>query len=62
MPTPTLLLWGERDAVFSRGDQDALLTGIAGSRLVTYPETGHAPHWERPEPFARDLEAFLAGG
>lgn len=57
---PTLLLWGERDAVFSRGDQEALLAGIAGSRLVTYPETGHAPHWERPDEFARDLRAFLA--
>ena len=59
---PTLLLWGERDAVFSRNDQEALLAGIAGSRLITYPETGHAPHWERPEQFARDLEAFLGGG
>ena len=57
---PTLLLWGDRDAIFSRSDQDALMAGIAGSRLVPYPETGHAPHWERPERFARDLEAFLA--
>ena len=22
-----------------------------------YPETGHSPHWERPERFAADLEA-----
>ncbi|MGH7586774.1 MAG: alpha/beta fold hydrolase [Gemmatimonadales bacterium] len=58
---PTLLLWGKRDAVFSRGDQEALLAGIAGSHLITYPETGHAPHWERPDQVARDLQAFLAG-
>ena len=58
---PTLLLWGERDAVFSRGDQAALLGRIAGSRLITYRETGHAPHWERPDDVARDLRAFLPG-
>jgi pimeloyl-ACP methyl ester carboxylesterase len=58
---PTLLLWGERDAVFSRSDQAALLDGIAGSRLITYPETGHAPHWERPEQVARDVRNFLEG-
>jgi pimeloyl-ACP methyl ester carboxylesterase len=56
---PTLLLWGARDAYFLRADQDALLAGIAGSRLLPYAETGHAPHWERPEQFAGDLVAFL---
>ena len=58
---PTRLLWGECDAVFSRGDQEALRSGIAESRLVTYPETGHAPHWERPDEFARRLQAIPAG-
>lgn len=57
---PTLLLWGARDAYFLRADQDALLAGIAGSRLLPYAETGHAPHWERPEQFTRDLVAFVA--
>lgn len=58
--TPTLLLWGARDAYFLRADQDTLLAAIAGSRLLPYAETGHAPHWERPEQFARDLVAFVA--
>ena len=58
--TPTLLLWGARDAYFLRADQDALLAGIAGSRLLPYAETGHAPHWERPEQFARDVVDFIA--
>lgn len=58
--TPTLLLWGARDAFFLRADQDALLAAIAGSRLLPYAETGHAPHWERPEQFARDLVAFVS--
>jgi pimeloyl-ACP methyl ester carboxylesterase len=27
-----------------------------------YPETGHSPHWERPERFAADLDAFMREG
>lgn len=56
---PTLLVWGDRDGMFSRGDQDALLGMIRGSRLVTYPDTGHALHWEQPVRFARDLLTFV---
>ena len=56
---PTLLLWGEHDAMFGRADQERLLAAIAGARLTAYPQTGHTPHWERPEQVAADLEAFL---
>jgi len=55
----TLLLWGDKDSMFSRSDQDALLKIIPGSRLIPYPETGHALHWEYPERFAQDLSAFI---
>jgi pimeloyl-ACP methyl ester carboxylesterase len=56
---PTLLLWGERDVLFSRKDQDGLLAGIPGSRLKIYEETGHCPNWERPDEVAADLGAFV---
>ena len=56
---PTLLLWGERDAYFSRADQDALVAAIPNARLQVYGETGHCPQWERPEQVARDLSAFI---
>jgi pimeloyl-ACP methyl ester carboxylesterase len=56
---PTLLLWGESDAYFSRGDQEKLLDGIEGSKLVVYPGTGHTPHWEDPEKTAADLLNFI---
>lgn len=56
---PTLLLWGARDAIVGRADQDALLA-IPGARLTAYREAGHAPHWEEPERFARDLAGFVA--
>ena len=58
--TPTLILWGDRENIFSRGEQDLLKTKIAGSTLKVYAETGHSPHWERPEAFARDLDEFIS--
>ncbi|MGH7629109.1 MAG: alpha/beta fold hydrolase, partial [Gemmatimonadales bacterium] len=56
---PTLILWGDRDTVFPRGEQDALVKMIGTAELAVYPETGHALHWERPERFVRDLHAFM---
>ena len=58
---PTLLLWGERDALFPREDQDRLLDAIADARLRIYPETGHCPNWERPDQVVADLSAFMQG-
>ena len=58
--TPALLIWGDRDALVSRSDQEALLEAITGSRLVVYEGAGHAPHWEEPERFAAELAAFGA--
>jgi pimeloyl-ACP methyl ester carboxylesterase len=59
---PTLLIWGDRDAVFPRSEQDALLTMIPSASLKVYEETGHAVHWERPAEVARDLERFIESG
>ena len=56
---PTLLLWGDRDAIFPRKDQDGLVGAIPGARLKVYAETGHCPNWERPQEVAADLMAFM---
>ena len=56
---PTLVLWGDRDAMSSRAEQEAL-TVLVGGELKVYAATGHAPHWERPEEFAADLEDFVS--
>lgn len=56
---PTLMIWGAHDAYCSRADQDRLLAGIRGARLVTYANAGHALHWEEPERFAADVAAFV---
>lgn len=56
---PVLLVWGDRDALMSREDQDRLLAVLPNAVLTVYAGTGHTPHWEEPERFARDLETFI---
>jgi pimeloyl-ACP methyl ester carboxylesterase len=58
---PTLLMWGDQDALFSRDDQRRLVAAIRGAVLSIYPETGHCPNWEIPQRVAADLQAFLSG-
>jgi non-heme chloroperoxidase len=57
---PTLIMWGNRDALFARADQERLVAAIPGATLKIYPDTGHCPNWERPESVAADLSAFMA--
>jgi non-heme chloroperoxidase len=56
---PTLLLWGDQDALVPRAEQDALLAAIPDVRLLVYSDAGHSPNWEQPERVACDIEAFL---
>lgn len=57
---PTLILWGDHDAIWPRTEQEALAQRIPNGELRVYPETGHALHWERPEHFAHDLDSFIS--
>ena len=56
---PTLIVWGDRDAILNRSDQEALAAAIVGSRLVVYAGAGHSPHWEESDRFASDLASFI---
>ena len=56
---PTLIIWGDKDMIVPEADQDKLTTGIRNSRLLIYPNTGHAVHWEQPMQFANDLINFI---
>jgi non-heme chloroperoxidase len=58
---PTLILWGERDALLPREEQERTAATIPDATLKVYPETGHVVAWERPEWVVRDLEDFMAG-
>jgi non-heme chloroperoxidase len=55
---PTLILWGDQDAILPRSDQEALASAIPNARLVIYPGSGHALYWEEPQRVAHDLVAF----
>jgi pimeloyl-ACP methyl ester carboxylesterase len=56
---PTLLLWGDQDALVPRVEQEDLLSAIPGARLVVYEGAGHSPNWEQPERVAHDIDTFL---
>ena len=60
LEVPTLLIHGEKDTAFPLSELRALNALVPRASLITYPEIGHAVHWETPGRFVRDLEAFIA--
>lgn len=56
---PTLLVWGDQDAMFSRADQASLQELFVNAELRVYAGAGHSLQWEQPETFANDLATFL---
>ena len=57
---PTMIIWGARDELLSREDQETLSAAIPASRLLVYEDTGHLVLWEQPVRVAADLVAFIA--
>jgi len=55
----TAVIGGTLDAVFPVSEQTALAAQFVGARLHLFDDVGHAPHWERPEAFVRELIGFL---
>jgi pimeloyl-ACP methyl ester carboxylesterase len=58
---PTLILWGERDVLLPREEQERRAAAIPGATLRVYPDTGHVVAGERPEWVVRDVEEFMGG-
>lgn len=56
---PTLLIWGDADALVSREMQEQLVDCIPGRELLVYPGIGHTPRWEDASRFASDVAAFV---
>ena len=56
---PTLVVWGDQDAILPRSEQEALATGIRRARLLVYEGGGHAFYWEDEARVAADLAAFV---
>ena len=57
--TPTLVLWGERDAVLPVRQVRAAAAALPHARIRTLPGVGHAAQLEDPGGFVREVEAFL---
>lgn len=58
---PTLLVWGERDALVPPWLAPPIQTALADARLVLLPGAGHVPQYDRPRQFNAATLAFLAG-
>jgi pimeloyl-ACP methyl ester carboxylesterase/tetratricopeptide (TPR) repeat protein len=56
---PTLIVWGDKETVFPRSEQDLLVSTLRNAVLRVYADTGHSPHWERPTWYVKDLQAFI---
>ena len=57
--TPTLILWGEQDAIAPVECGELYQRAINGSRLVTVGNCGHMVEMERPGEFAGLVREFL---
>jgi non-heme chloroperoxidase len=56
---PTLLIWGDQDALVSREMQDLLADRIPCAELIVYRSVGHTPRWEHTRQFSEDLVTFV---
>ena len=57
---PTLLLWGEQDAMIPVANAQDYLRVMPKARLVALPGVGHLPHEESPQVSLPVLRAFLS--
>ncbi len=57
---PTLILWGEKDAVIPLEQAHRMKAAIRDAQLKIYDNVGHAPQEEAPERTLPDVREFLA--
>ncbi len=58
---PVSVFWGNRDTIFSQAEQSELLALSPDAHFYTFPDVGHALHWEAPEELLSALIAVLEG-
>lgn len=61
LSAPTLILYGEQDAINSPENGRALAALLPSARLAFIPGAGHLPHQERPEAVLAELRAAGIG-
>jgi pimeloyl-ACP methyl ester carboxylesterase len=60
LAVPVLLLWGERDRLFSLAQARGAARHLADGRLHVVAGAGHSPNWEKPAEVAEQVGRFLA--
>jgi pimeloyl-ACP methyl ester carboxylesterase len=58
--TPTLLVWGEDDAITPWNCGEIYARAIPQAHLATIPDCGHMPEMEKPAEFVALVRRFLA--
>jgi pimeloyl-ACP methyl ester carboxylesterase len=58
---PTLLIWGEKDAMIPVSNAADYLRALPDATLVTFPRLGHVPQEEAPAESVEPVMRFLAG-
>ena len=56
---PTLLVWGEQDAMIPFGNSNDYLKAIKGAKRVSFKGVGHLPHEEAPAESVLAVREFL---
>ena len=56
---PTLLVWGDKDAMIPVANAQDYLRVLPDARIVTLPGVGHLPHEEAPAASLPAVQAFL---
>lgn len=56
---PTLLVWGQADAMIPLSNAQDYLRSIQGSRLVSWPQVGHLPQEEAAEASQQAVAQFM---
>jgi len=59
---PTLIVWGQRDAMISPEHGPRFAAAMPDARLVLIEDAGHMPVEEQPEATAAAVRTFLEGG
>ncbi len=56
---PTLILWGEKDLLFSPTVGEELHRAIKSSKFQVIEKSGHIPMWETPNEVNQAILSFL---
>jgi pimeloyl-ACP methyl ester carboxylesterase len=60
-PGRILIIWGEEDSQMTIETPQALLSVRSDANFISFPNTGHLPHQEKPKETAEAILQFLAG-